>query len=144
MLESLFNKVAGQACNFIKKRLQHRCFPVKIVKLVRTPILKNTCERLLLYPPVFGNGTEMKIQILEQSQDFLKTKFRWRLFTRYFSNILDSFKLIHFNPVLHFIQKPVVWWPEQIKWLVSIWNSTLDWNRLMFESLKSHSFRCIT
>ena len=30
MLESLFNKAAGsQPCNFIKKRLQHRCFPVK-------------------------------------------------------------------------------------------------------------------
>ena len=27
MLESLLNKVTGfQACNFIKKRLQHRCF----------------------------------------------------------------------------------------------------------------------
>ena len=31
MLKSLFNKVAGlQACNFIKKSLQHRCFPVNI------------------------------------------------------------------------------------------------------------------
>ena len=29
MLESLFHKVADlQACNFIKKRLQHRCFSV--------------------------------------------------------------------------------------------------------------------
>ena len=27
----LFNKVAGpQACNFIKKRIQHRCVPVKL------------------------------------------------------------------------------------------------------------------
>ena len=47
VLESLFNKVAG-LCNFIKKRLQYRCFPVKIVKFSRTPISKNTCERLLL------------------------------------------------------------------------------------------------
>ena len=30
------------------KRLQHRCFPVNIVKFLRTPILKNICERLLL------------------------------------------------------------------------------------------------
>ena len=38
MLESLFNKVTGfQASNFIKKRLQHRCFPVKLVKFLRTP-----------------------------------------------------------------------------------------------------------
>ena len=26
MLKPLFNKVAGQACNFIKKRLQRKCF----------------------------------------------------------------------------------------------------------------------
>ena len=33
MLESLFGKVASlQGCNFIKKRLQHRCFPVQFVK----------------------------------------------------------------------------------------------------------------
>ena len=39
-LDSLFNKVAGlRACDFIKKRLQHRCFPVKFVKLLRTPPL---------------------------------------------------------------------------------------------------------
>ena len=37
-----------QACNFIKKRLQHRCFPVNIAKFLRGPILKNICERLLL------------------------------------------------------------------------------------------------
>ena len=27
-----------QACNFIEKRLQHRCFPVNIAKFLRTPI----------------------------------------------------------------------------------------------------------
>ena len=31
-----------------KKRLQDRCFPVNIAKFVRTPILKNSCQRLLL------------------------------------------------------------------------------------------------
>ena len=42
MLESLFNKVAGlQACIFIKKRFQHRCFPVNIAKFLKTPILKS-------------------------------------------------------------------------------------------------------
>ena len=50
MLESYFNKVAGlKACNFIKKRLQHRCFSVNTVKFFRAPILKNICKRLLLY-----------------------------------------------------------------------------------------------
>ena len=33
--------------NFVKKRLQHNCFPVKFGKFLRTPILRNICERLL-------------------------------------------------------------------------------------------------
>ena len=48
-MKSLFNKVASlQACNFIKKRLQHRCFLVNFAKILRAPILKNICERLHL------------------------------------------------------------------------------------------------
>ena len=46
MLESLFNKVAG-----IKKILQRRCFPLKFAKFLRTPILRNTSERLFLFAP---------------------------------------------------------------------------------------------
>ena len=54
MLESLFSKFVGllrspfltnfiktrlqQAYNFIKKRLQHKCFPVNLAKFLRTPI----------------------------------------------------------------------------------------------------------
>ena len=37
------------AYNFIKKRLQRSCFPVKCGGFLRTPILKNIWERLLLY-----------------------------------------------------------------------------------------------
>ena len=48
VLESLFNKVPGLACNFIEKRLPHRCFPMKFEKFLRANILKNICERLLL------------------------------------------------------------------------------------------------
>ena len=33
---------------FIEKRLQHRCFPMKFPQFLRTTILKNICERLLL------------------------------------------------------------------------------------------------
>ena len=44
------NKVIGlEACDFIKKRLQHRCFPVNIAKFLRTAILKNI--NMLLYLP---------------------------------------------------------------------------------------------
>ena len=38
----------AQTCNFIKKGLQYSCFLVKFAKFVRTPILKNICEQLLL------------------------------------------------------------------------------------------------
>ena len=49
MLESLFNKAAvPQVNNFIEKRLQHRCFPVNIVKFLGTCILKKICERVRL------------------------------------------------------------------------------------------------
>ena len=37
-----------QACNFTKKRLQHRCFPMKFAKLLRTCVLKNFCDRPIL------------------------------------------------------------------------------------------------
>ena len=37
-----------KACSFIKMRLQDRCLPVKFAKFLRTHILKNTYERLLL------------------------------------------------------------------------------------------------
>ena len=44
-----FNNFADlQACNFIKKIFQ-QCFLMKFAKLLRTPIFKNICERLLLF-----------------------------------------------------------------------------------------------
>ena len=46
---SLFNKIAGlQACNVIKTMLQHRYFLWNLQYLLRVPILKNICKRLLL------------------------------------------------------------------------------------------------
>ena len=50
MLESLFSEVAElKVCNLIKKRLQHRCFPVNIVKFLRTPFSTEHLRWLLLY-----------------------------------------------------------------------------------------------
>ena len=37
-----------KACNFIKKKIQIRYFPVNIAKFLRVTIMKNMCERLLL------------------------------------------------------------------------------------------------
>ena len=45
MLESLFNKAA----NFTKRRLQHKCFPVKFPKLLRTLFLQNTSSGCFSY-----------------------------------------------------------------------------------------------
>ena len=40
MLDSLLHKVPGlEACNFVKNRFQHRCFPVNIAKVLRTAFL---------------------------------------------------------------------------------------------------------
>ena len=39
---AIFRNIYGlQACNFIKKRLQHRCLLDKLAKFLRTVILKN-------------------------------------------------------------------------------------------------------
>ena len=52
LFQSLFfNKVAVaglRSTNLLKKRLWHRCFPVKFVKFLRTPSLQNIFGRLLL------------------------------------------------------------------------------------------------
>ena len=49
LLESLFNKVTGfiknfikSSLNFIKKRLQHRYFPVNFAQFFKNPCLQNT------------------------------------------------------------------------------------------------------
>ena len=38
-----------EPATLLKKRLWHRCFPVNFVKFLRTPFLKSTSGRLLLY-----------------------------------------------------------------------------------------------
>ena len=51
--------------NYVKKRLQHKCFPAKFTKFLRTTISKNICERLLpsidLFPKayIFGQFGQM-------------------------------------------------------------------------------------
>ena len=66
---SLFlNKNAGlQSWNFIKK-----VFPVNIIKLLGTPVLKNICERLFERFPTWANNITSNIGIEEDI--FSKTK----------------------------------------------------------------------
>ena len=42
-----------EACNFIKKRLQHRCFPGNIAKFLRTP---NFEEHMRMIASIIGNN----------------------------------------------------------------------------------------
>ena len=77
---------------FITKRLQHWCFPVNIAKFLRTPILKNICERLLLDIPA---------KILEKCSNSTVTisqkLFNETLRTGHFP---DKLKLADITPVL--------------------------------------------
>ena len=87
MLESLFNKVADlQPCNAIKKRLQHRCFPVNIAKSLRTPILKIICERLLLPPEVFCKDF---VDIIYKNASFGSSSKTLRLQLIYFLTTIE-------------------------------------------------------
>ena len=61
-----------------KKRLQQRYFPVNIVKVLRTHILKNICEWLLLYFQVrlltyFTQSTEKQLTGIQEKRIVLKT-----------------------------------------------------------------------
>ena len=65
LLESLFNKVAAQnACNFIKKRLQHRRFPVNIAKRLRAAIFSTLKMKNLSnsHMDTWSSGSEGTLQ----------------------------------------------------------------------------------
>ena len=63
-----FHKNFPEACHFMKKRLQHRCFPVKFAKFLKTPILKNTSGRLLLL--FLSHLCMMQLQHLSSCNNF--------------------------------------------------------------------------
>ena len=78
MLGSLFNKVLGlQSCDFVKRRLQHRCFPVNITNFLRTSFFIEHLWWLLLN--LLQNLLEITVKkIISQkkfSQKFLRNHF---------------------------------------------------------------------
>ena len=89
VLGSLFNNAAGlQAWDFIKKILQHWCFPTKFAKFLRTPILKNICERLFLFVSpqntFINSGGEFGLEVwTRRDLDRVQSK--------YFLNVTISF-----------------------------------------------------
>ena len=72
--------------DFIKKRLQHWCFPVKFAKFLRTSILKNNFEKLPLFVSLqntIANSsgafaldetlTEFKVSIFFKHNNFIRS-----------------------------------------------------------------------
>ena len=70
MLESLLEKVAGlQTCNFIKKRLENRCFSVKFDKLFRTAFSTERFRWLLLdFLSVFSSNLIDPVKIFWKNE----------------------------------------------------------------------------
>ena len=66
---SLFlNKNVGlQSWNFIKKRLQHRFFPVNIAKFLKAPVLENICERLFELFPTWASNITSNVGIVKRT-----------------------------------------------------------------------------
>ena len=78
MLESYFKKIAYlKVCNFLKKGAEHRCFPVNIAKFLRTIILKNIFERMLLTVRKYAINDILQLLYDQPSTDIHKasTKF---------------------------------------------------------------------
>ena len=88
----VFWKKSLRACNFLKKRLQHWCFPVKFAKILATPILKNICERLLLG---FVKLSTHKFSCLVLQQYFLDICF-YRL-EEFFENVWMLKQMSYFS-----------------------------------------------
>ena len=64
-----------QACKFIEKRLEHWCFPLHVRKFLRTPILKNISERLLLTILLVQQFIYFRMSIHNYKEKLI---FRWR------------------------------------------------------------------
>ena len=70
-----FNENASlEPCNFLKKRLQHRCSPVIVAKYLRTPVLKNICERLFKRYPTWINNITVEIFSKKKKKKHSKTR----------------------------------------------------------------------
>ena len=66
VLELRFNNLPDlRTCNFIKKRLQRKCFPVNCAKFTTAPILYNICQQLVLdrvlYTPMIHRSSPLEV-----------------------------------------------------------------------------------
>ena len=113
MLKFLFNKVAGlQVCIFIKKRLQHRCFPVNIARFLRTPILffcnsaietTNNVIYILAENFIFSFSIYKIFSYLLSFANFSSTKFEFAFsfFSHTITNISHNISNVSFSSSLN-------------------------------------------
>ena len=108
MLESHFNKFIGlQACNFTKKRLQHRCFPVNIANFKNTYFEKH----LRTADPDSSYILHTKLNKIIQETDWpssLAFCFSWNIKSLYFTYshpylFLLSLAVIHCHSLSFFV-----------------------------------------
>ena len=76
----------------IKKRLQQSCFPVNIAKILRTTILKNIRERLLLKSEKAQNETSESRCFLKHVLKYSLKATEWHLYWSVFLMKLHALK----------------------------------------------------
>ena len=66
-----FNKIEGlRPATLLKKRLCHRCFPLNIVKFLRTPFcIEHLWWLLLIIVPWLSERKHLRMRILHKNQD---------------------------------------------------------------------------
>ena len=85
-----------EACNFIKKRLLHRCFPVNFAKFSRSLILEKICGWLLLYCAEFAKSQQQKKTKTEWRQRQNMKPSCWRMLENFFApSYISSFLRLH-------------------------------------------------
>ena len=85
-LESNFSNIAGLTCNFMKKRLQHRCFPVKFASFLSTPFFAEHLQCLLICLSGWPMLWELNLYVETPAQVFLCE------FCEMFKNIIDHLR----------------------------------------------------
>ena len=131
MLESLFYKVASlQASNTIKKRLLHRCFPVKFEKLLRAPFLQNIYERLPLwtdYSIIYWFIQFTTVHIFHFYNNFF---FITQLITQWWSGFVR--RSISLNEIFSFWKLKICF--NEI--FYESWKKQFNWNLILRYTLK--------
>ena len=116
-----------KACNFAKKRLRHRCFPVKFEKFLRTPFSWNTSSGC------FCNGWWGPVN-LSRHFFFLLRLFHPFIFKIYCPNQFFCIKLLHEKcPNVEFFLVRIILHSDWIKQNTDqknlrIWTLITQWN----------------